>query len=83
MKANTHAHARTHTHTHARARARARTRTQMYIDGVNVCANLGVEVSKKCVTNQQPKLWPKRIKKKKKKKKKEEEERKSTPLNYL
>ena len=60
----------------------ARTRTQMYIDGVNVCANLGVEVSKKMCHQSTAKTLAQKNQKKKKEEE-EEEERKSTPLNYL
>ena len=59
----THTHTHTHTHT--------RTRTQMYINGVNVCANLGVEVSKKMCHQSTAKT----LAQKNQKKKKEEEEK--------
>ena len=52
----------------------------MYIDGVDVCANLGVEVSKKMCHQSTAKTL---AQKNQKKKEEEEEERKSTPLNYL
>ena len=44
----------------------------MYIDGVNVCANLGVEVSKKMCHQSTAKTLAQKNKKKKKKKKKKE-----------
>ena len=47
----------------------------MYVDGVNVCANLGVDVSEKMCHQSTAKTL---AQKNKKKKKEEEEERKST-----